>query len=102
MQVLALGHLAIIERRGSECGQLGQKIPLNYTGIVFLKYLEGADRAHDAPPYFGPDESTANDYPRSAVFDPLRRTPYMINRIINYHLYSEMDHAAAVGTFRAY
>eukprot|EP01052_Picozoa_sp_SAG31_P046041 SAG31_NODE_8648_length_1414_cov_1.313308_1_plen_40_part_10 len=28
---------------GSECGQLGQKIPLNYTGIVFLKYLEGAD-----------------------------------------------------------
>eukprot|EP01052_Picozoa_sp_SAG31_P006705 SAG31_NODE_311_length_17866_cov_7.010750_1_plen_58_part_00 len=34
-------------RIGSECGQLGQKIPLNYTGIVFLKYLEGAARAHD-------------------------------------------------------
>ena len=68
----------------SEYGQLGQKIPLNYTGIVFLKYLEGADRAHDAPPYFGADESTENDYPRSAVFDPLRRTSSMINRISIY------------------
>ena len=62
-------------------GESGENVDTNVYRYRILKIPVSTSRG---ALYFGADESTENDYPRSAVFDPLRRTPSMINRISIY------------------